>query len=151
MATLSQQLERKRRETPWLLVISVVLFWASFVFNSWTWAALSRTPAAGPFIERNAQTGSLLAWTYMKTGQWVFDLSGKPEFGVEGAVADYPTTLPQIVIENTVAVRLVLEARESFRARLLGWSHYATIPLFVLWIIFTILRPRTRKTFTRSI
>jgi cyanate permease len=85
----------------------------------------------------------------MKAGQWIFDLAGKPDFGTAGIQAAYAVSLAQIALEPSVATRIVLSARESWRARLLAWTHYATIPLFVLWIAFTVFRPRTRNTFGR--
>ena len=132
MTSLSKQLERKRREIPWLLVVTIVLFWSSFFFNAWTWGALGRVNSAGPLIESNVRKESFLALTYMKTGHWLADLAGQAQLGTAGVEVDYAQTLPKIVVEYTVATRLVLDSKESFRARLLSWTHYATIPLFVL-------------------
>lgn len=151
MSRLSSTLDRKRRETPWLLLTSIVLFWTSFGFNAWTWGALARVEPVGAQIEHSVRNSSFLGLTYMKAGHWVVDLMGKPELGTAGVAVDYARTLERVAVEPSVASRLILESRESLRARTLSWSQYAPIPLLLLWAFFTVRRPRTRRTFNRSI
>ena len=146
MGQLTRQWDRKRRQIPWALWLSLLGFWVCFGYNAWTWGALGRTADTGGLVETDARNSSWLALTYMKSGHWVADLAGQPDLGVAGIAQDYAEVLQAIAAEPTSAVRRVLD-HTSLRGRLLQWSHYATLPLLVLWAWFTVFRPRQQRTY----
>ena len=115
-----------------------------------TWGPLSRVPGAGSFVEGNATLDAPLAWTYLKLGRGVGNLLGKPDLAVAEVTADFHTSLAKVMVEPTRAVELILNDDESWRGSLLAISHPACPILFLLWVLFTLIRPRTRHTFTRN-
>lgn len=147
MARIMVQLERKRREIPWLLLFIAGLFFVTFVFNSVTWSALSRVEGVGSRLEYHAGVGAPLAWTYLKLGRAATSALGMEKLQVDAVTQAYARTLPAIAEAPEKAVDLVLEERGSTHAATLRYSHYASPVLFLLWILLTVLRPGRLNTF----
>jgi hypothetical protein len=147
MSKLGVQLDRKRRETPWLLILSALLFLASLVFNLLTWGPLSQVPKAGEPLAQRAGLDSPLAWTYLKLGRGITQLVGMPQFQVDAVTEAFNPALEKGMAEPDRAVSYVLAERSSFRSVVLQWSHYGCPVFLALWILFTLFRSDRLNTY----
>lgn len=147
MTRIMVQLERKRRETPWLLLGSALLFLISLIFNLLTWGPLSRVPKLGEQMEYRAGMESPLAWTYIKIGRGLAQLTGVPQLQVESVNAAFAGAIAQSMTAPEKVIDLLLAERGSLRASLLPWSHYGCPTFLLLWIVFTLIRPNRLNTY----